>query len=249
MNSDDIAKTMSGEQEDNVITFKAGEYYSVEDIYSMLGVATLPMALTMNIQEIASEATNGGCDVVYNHTKRRYHKVPISGEQTITNKEEKEMSGIDDMYKNKEDKTMETGDRKLAFVTDEGKGEKPITAGRLIEGQELVEKFRGQEIRIINMDHYIKKGNKKEDGQYVAIQLDVMGDDGEYRWVTAPYRCQDNIIKFIDDNKYVKDGKYAGSRFVQLFKDEEYVLVVADKDAKLAKDGVHYNAQYDIYKK
>lgn len=254
MTLDDIANTMKGDN--GKVVFEKGNAYSVAKIETMLkqsGVAIVSGALISDAFAAANKALYAKEDIVYdainkcivndiganNHeeVKEDIAPVQLNMEQKLENNQMEETTMAEEIK------------RQLAFGTDSGKEEMPIIAGTVIDGKELSDKFRGRDLKITNMDTYIKKGETLEDGTYVAIQVDVMGDNGVRRWVAAPYRCEETIKKFIQDNKYTADAKYAGARFADLFKDEEYFVSVADQDAKLSKDGVHYNAKYDIYKK
>lgn len=252
MTLDDIANTMQGER--GKVVFKKGTAYSVARIETMLkecGVAIVSGALIADAFQYANKAIAANEDIVYDAINRCVvNNIGANNQEEV--KEEIapiQLNMEQTVEKNMEETTMEEIKRQLAFGTDAGKEEMPIIAGKVIDGKELADNFRGQDLRITNMDTYIKKGETLEDGTYVAIQVDVMGDNGVRRWVAAPYRCEDTIKKFIQDTKYVKDGEYAGARFPELFKTEEYFVSVADQDAKISKDGVHYNAKYDIYKK
>lgn len=241
----DIVETMAGTQ-NGIITFKPGTRVDSSILISM-GVPNVGADLS-EAYMAACKANNTGKEVKYD-IKNRCILGDISAESTQEVKQQ-EVVVVNKVEENKEDVVMSDEIRRqLAFGTDEGKDEVPIIAGEVIDGKELVEKFRGQSLRVTNMDTYIKKGNTLEDGTYVAIQVDVTGENGLKRWVTAPYRCLENIKAFIKENKYTADGKYSGANFVKLFQDEEYYVEVADQDAKLAKDGEHWNAKYDIYKK
>lgn len=253
MTLDDIANTMKGEK--GKIVFEHGQAYSVAKIETLMkeaGETKVTGALLSDAFAAANKALYAEEDIVYDVQNRCVvNDIGANNQEEV--KEETAPTtteyGTKVENNNTEEKTMEEIRRQLAFGTDNGKEEMPIIAGTVIDGKELADKFRGQDLRVTNMDTYIKKGETLEDGTYVAIQVDVMGENGVRRWVAAPYRCEETIKKFIQDNKYTADAKYAGARFPELFKDEEYFVSVADQDAKLSKDGVHYNAKYDIYKK
>lgn len=251
MGLNDIVDTMAGTNTGStIVTFKAGQYYSMSDLAQM-GIPMNSGALSAEYYQVACRALNEKRDIIYDWEKKVVlNDTPPTNDKVVEEKKVEVTNNTIAKEEIKEERSMsEEIRRQLAFGTDEGKEETPIIAGQVIDGKELAEKFRGQELRVTNMDTYIKKGNTLEDGTYVAIQVDVMGENNLRRWVTAPFRCLENIKEFIKANKYTADGQYSGAKFPKLFEDEEYYIVVADQDAKLSKDGEHWNAKYDIYKK
>ena len=256
MTLDDIANTMSGDR--GKVVFKKGEAYSVAKIETMLkecGVAIVSGALIADAFQHANKAMTADKDIVYDAINRCVvNDIGANNQEEVKEETAQVQLNMEQKVENNqmEETTMaEEIKRQLGFNTDKGKEEEAIIHGTVIDGKELVDKFRGKDLVITDMDMYIKKGCTKEDGTYVAIQVDVMGDNGVRRWIPAPYRCEENIKAFIQEHKYAKGGgPHAGTKAFQDFlKEEGYYVSVADQDAKLAKDGVHYNAKYDIYKK
>lgn len=256
MTLDEIANTMKGEN--GKVVFEKGKTYSIAKIENMLkesGIKVVSGAMLSEAFRVANSALYAKEDIVFdavnncvvndiganNHEEVKEETAPVqlNMEQKVENNQTEETTMAEEIK------------RQLGFNTDKGKEEEAIIHGTVIDGKELADKFRGQDLAITDMDAYIKKGCTKEDGTYVAIQVDVMGDNGLRRWIPAPYRCEENIKEFIQEHKYaIGGGPHAGTKAFQDFlKEEGYYISVADQDAKLAKDGVHYNAKYDIYKK